>query len=699
MNRQSSQANFQNWKSRNPFAPLRAAKYLGIAALAFTMTACQEEVGSESSKVDLVKTQVIVNNNSAELSQRVTMYGKKPAVSRAEDVIEHFTMPEAPTSPQYDYLMDESYEGWKSEYQKIYYLPEGKAIRKDLKFYDNIYYIAGELTINSYWNEYGHRGKIVVLPGGKVNYPANTPINDIDVINYGEFNAGRENFNVNTNASFMTVGDLCYNEVMLGGTIYVEDAISAQKMDVRENSTCHVGCGVSVDGKLAIHNYSTLSVGSYLSAAEIELNFESVLQLYAGGLVETQLLAVENPVCTINVDGGDMEYAVLSADKIEINQSNVKDIFTGWLDIHYKEIDNRSGSELEWLSSIKHNGDTYLPAKGCHNGFGQEPEVEVEPVVGLEHIAQIETPDHGHDISSTCIQTIGDKAYVSYHTRGSDYHGCIEVMNVTDGLCSIVSYMEHPTLDFNHLIVDGDRIIASGGEPKNGAFLGVIALGGGIFQTDAAELTQVELPGASSTCVTRNGDYLHATSNEGYHTLNAETFATAASIPTAGSSKFVYTDGTNMGVVSLTDKDSEQSLAELYMYSAEDYTFSAPTQTITLDVITPVNGKNVLNLEGNSAYICLGKNGVKRYADGVEVAAFRLDEEKAAANGLALDEKYLYVAYGDGGLFVLNKEDLSVVTSYRHSGGKSANYVSVSGDLLYVAYGLSGVQIFRLVEK
>lgn len=699
MNRQSSQANFQNWKSRNPFAPLRAAKYLGIAALAFTMTACQEEVGSESSKVDLVKTQVIVNNNSAELSQRVTMYGKKPAVSRAEDVIEHFTMPEVPTSPQYDYLMDESYEGWKSEYQKIYYLPEGKAIRKDLKFYDNIYYIAGELTINSYWNEYGYRGKIVVLPGGKVNYPANTPINDIDVINYGEFNAGIENFNVNTNASFMTVGDLCYNEVMLGGTIYVEDAISAQKMDVRENSTCHVGCGVSVDGKLAIHNYSTLSVGSYLSAAEIELNSESVLQLYAGGLVETQLLAVENPVCTINVDGGDMEYAVLSADKIEINQSNVKDIFTGWLDIHYKEIDNRSGSELEWLSSIKHNGDTYLPAKGCHNGFGQEPEVEVEPVVGLEHIAQIETPDHGHDISSTCIQTIGDKAYVSYHTRGSDYHGCIEVMNVTDGLCSIVSYMEHPTLDFNHLIVDGDRIIASGGEPKNGAFLGVIALGGGIFQTDAAELTQVELPGASSTCVTRNGDYLHATSNEGYHTLNAETFATAASIPTAGSSKFVYTDGTNMGVVSLTDKDSEQSLAELYMYSAEDYTFSAPTQTITLDVITPVNGKNVLNLEGNSAYICLGKNGVKRYADGVEVAAFRLDEEKAAANGLALDEKYLYVAYGDGGLFVLNKEDLSVVTSYRHSGGKSANYVSVSGDLLYVAYGLSGVQIFRLVEK
>ena len=706
MNRQSSQANFQNWKSRNPFAPLRAAKYLGIAALAFTMTACQEEVGSESSKVDLVKTQVIVNNNSAELSQRVTMYGKKPVITRTADVIERITMPAAPTSVEYDYVMDESYEGWKAERQKNYYLPEGKVLTKQVKLNNNIYYIAGELTIDNYWTEWNAEGNcpctgtIVILPGGKVNYPSRLSVEGLKILCYGDLEfTGTEKININRGSTVMFAGDFCAtSELWVGGTLYVGDALSAPKLEVRENSICQAACGVVVDEYLIIHNYAELAVGSYLSSPSVEMNTGSVLLVDGSGLITTQALYMKNP-CIVTVDGDDMEYAVLSADKIEINQSNVKDMFTGWLDIHYKEIDNRSGSELEWLSSIKHNGDTYLAEADCHPAFGVQPEVEPEKVIGLEHIAQIETPDHGHYISSTCIQTIGDKAYVSYHTRGSDYHGCIEVMNVTDGLCSIVSYMEHPTLDFNHLIVDGDRIIASGGEPKNGAFLGVIALGGGIFQTDAAELTQVELPGASSTCVTRNGDYLHATSNEGYHTLNAETFATAASIPTAGSSKFVYTDGTNMGVVSLTDKDSEQSLAELYMYSAEDYTFSAPTQTITLDVITPVNGKNVLNLEGNSAYICLGKNGVKRYADGVEVAAFRLDEEKAAANGLALDEKYLYVAYGDGGLFVLNKEDLSVVTSYRHSGGKSANYVSVSGDLLYVAYGLSGVQIFRLVEK
>lgn len=669
---------------------LRVAKFLGLATVAMCTVSCQKEEGPENTK-----STFYVNNNSAELSQRVTMYGKKSSAQKAPSVTRSM-MPEVPT-PEYELIMDKSYQDWAAE-AKNYYLPEGTTLTTGLQFKNNVYYIAGELTITNYWG----KGSLIVLPGGKVNYPSHMPMHELSIMSYGDFNVtGNSRFNINSGATFMTSGDLCYPEIWIGGTLYVGDGLSASIVEIREHAICKVDCSISADEYLIIHNYAELTVGSHLASPKVEMNTASLLQINAGGLVETEALYMRNP-CTVTVEGGDMEYAVLAADKIEINQRNVKDMFTGWLDIHYQEIDNRSGSELEWLSSIKLNGDTYLPKKGCHNGFGQKPEVEVEPVVGLEHIAQVVTPDHGHDISSTCIQTIGEKAYVSYHTRGENYHGCIEVINLSEGECSILSFFEHFTLDFNHLIVDNSRIIAAGGEPKNGAFLGVINLNDGIFQTYSAEPTLVELEGASSTCVIRNGDYLHATTNEGYHTLDANSFSTVASIPTAGSSKFVYSDGTNMGVVSLTDRDSEQSLAELNMFSATDYTFSAPKQTITLDVITPVNGKNVLNLEGNSAYICLGKNGVKRYKDGAEVASFKLDETKvpkAAANGLALDDKYLYVAYGDGGLFVLNKEDLSEVASYRHAGGKSANYVSVSGDILYVAYGLSGVQIFRLIEK
>ena len=675
--------------------PLRIARFLGLATATMFMASCQEELPSGGSHDEFEKSTIIINNNSAELSQRVTMYNQKAPATKASRVATRSMMPEAPAAPEYDLVMNADYKDWAAE-AKDYYLPQETKLTTGLQFKDNVYYIAGELTITNFWG----KGTLIVLPGGKVNYPSHMPIHDLQIYSYGDFNiTGNNRFNINQGSTFMISGDLCYPQVWVGGTLYVGDGLSASVVEVREHAVCQVECSIYADEYLIIHNYANLTVGGYLSSPSVEMNSASLLKIKAGGLVETKELYMKNP-CTITVEGGDMEYAVLAADKIELNQSNVKDMFTGWMDIHYQEIDNRSGSELEWLSNIKLNGDTYLPAEGCHPEFGELPEVEPETVVGLEHIAQVVTPDHGHYISSTCIQTVADKAYVSYHTRGEDYHGCIEVMNVSEGVCSIISYMEHLTFDFNHLIVDNSRIIAAGGEPKRGAFLGVVNLGDGIFQTNATELTQIDLEGASASCVIRNGDYLHATTNEGYHTLDASSFSTVASIPTPGSSKFVCSDNTNMGVVSLTNKNSEESLAVLNMYSASDYTFSNPTQTITLDVIAPVNGKNVLHIEGNDAYACLGKNGLKRYTDGVEVAEFKVSGDTiAAANGLAVDSKYVYAAYGHGGLFVLDKNDLSVVASYRHSGGKSANYVTVTGDILYVAYGLSGVQIFRLIEK
>lgn len=679
-------------QNRNSFATPRTIKYLGMVAVAVSMASCSQDVLDEP-QVNLTKSEVVVNNNSAELSKRVTMYGEKAPLTRAGNG-SGITMPAPPESPRYDLVLDENYKSWAAD-AKDYCLPAGKTLKTDLQFRNNVYYVGGELTVTNYWGQ----GKLVVLPGGKVNYPSGMAVNNIEILNYGEFEVDGKTFTVNRGATFMTSGDFFSPELFVSGVFYVGDGLTAPKVDVLESGVCHIGCGIIVDQYLTLHNSATLYLGSYLSALSVEMNSASQLRINAGSLVSTKVLYMRNP-CTITVDGGDMEYAVVSADKIEINQSNVKDMFTGWMDIHYKEIDNRSGRELEWLSSIKLNGDTYLPAAGCHPSFGKQPETEPETSVGLEHIAQVESPDHAHGISSTCIQTAGDKAYVSYHTRGTGYHGCIEVLSLTGNMCSILSYMEHPSIDFNHLIVDNDRIAAAGDDPKLGAFLGFVNLSGGIFQSGATELTQVGLGGASANCVVRNGASLHATTNEGYHTLDANSFNMLASVPSAGSSKFVHTDGTNTGVLSLTDRNSRQSMATLNIYGATDHRLASPVRSIALDMIAPVNGKNVFQLDGNDVYVCLGANGVKRYSDGVEVAGFKLeDDAAAAANGLAVDGKYVYVAYGHGGLFVLDKSDLSVVTSYRYSGGKSANYVSVSGDILYVAYGLSGVQIFKLIEK
>ena len=694
-----SRKNLPVKQNGNVFAIPRTIKYLGIVAVAVSMTSCSRDIVDEP-QVKLTKSEIFVNNNSAELSKRVTMYGKTAPLTRTGNGAD-ITMPAAPEVPQNKMVMDDSYHGWNAG-EGDYYLPAGNTLKTDLQFKDNVYYIGGELTITNYWNSGQGKGKLVVLPGGKVHYPSSKlAVDRIDILNYGEFDMDADVFTVNRGATFMTVNDFSAPKLNIGGTFYVGDAMTATSVNVSDNGILHIGCGLVVENYMKINNSATVYIGSYLSSPSVEMNSSSLFTLKSGSLVSTNRLMMKNP-CIVTVDGGNMEYSVISTDTLEINQSNVKDMFTGWLDIHYKTLDNRSGSDdsnIEWLSSVKLNGDTYLPAEGCHPAFGPDTKPDNKPAIGLEHIAQVESPDHTHDISSTCIQTVGDKAYVSYHTRGGGYHGCVEVLRLSAGKCSILSYMEAPALDFNHLIVDNDRIIVAG-DAKSGAFLGIVNLENGMFKTGATELTQVKLEGASTNCVIRNGAYLHTTTNAGYQTLDANTFESIASVTSAGSSKFIHANGANMGVLSLTDKNSMQSKAALGVYGASDYGFSSPVKTVSLDMITPVTGKNVFQLDGDDVYVCLGANGVKRYSNGVEVAAFKLsDDSAAAANGLAVDDKYVYVAYGHGGLFVLNKSDLKVMASYRYAGGKSANYVTVSGNILYVAYGLSGVQIFKLVEK
>jgi septum formation topological specificity factor MinE len=55
------------------------------------------------------------------------------------------------------------------------------------------------------------------------------------------------------------------------------------------------------------------------------------------------------------------------------------------------------------------------------------------------------------------------------------------------------------------------------------------------------------------------------------------------------------------------------------------------------------------------------------------------------------------VAYGAAGVYVLDKETLSVVTKYTNVGGKSANFVLVKDGKIYVAYGENGWEVLELV--
>ncbi len=101
------------------------------------------------------------------------------------------------------------------------------------------------------------------------------------------------------------------------------------------------------------------------------------------------------------------------------------------------------------------------------------------------------------------------------------------------------------------------------------------------------------------------------------------------------------------------------------MYDAADNMFSNIKQSYSAGIISPVDGKNVVAIDGENVYACLGKGGLVRLNDGKEF--------HAGADGK--------------------------VTHYHAASKKSANYIALHDGKIYVAFGEDGIQVFKLNKK
>lgn len=720
-----------------------------FAAILFTglsfLASCSDDEAAES-KSTPAKTEtgnVVINNDTQELSKQVQLYKGNTRAANVSASVYSLNMPEQPEIPSDAVdIMSEGFQPWAPN-GKVFVLKAG-----DKKSIDNLnlnnaeWYVAGELELKHYGT-----GKIYILPGGKITYN-NDPLNSAEIYNYsGTFTPTSNSFTINANSIYMTNGDFTVRQKLnVSGKLYIGGNLDVEMLDANNSSQLYIGGNATLGKKGQVTNSASMYVEGELTAPDFEVNsnagvtascssiFEkrfyltngSVFETLTGGYVKSpdtkldsncRLLVGSNgfldlgslhipnaPTASIEVTGDD--YAVVRATTIKINNNDLRNTFKGYMGLHYDQIQgDGSQSKIEFQSNIKVNesDNTYIPATECNPGFGTEPAEPAEKEVVIDHIADVANPDtdHGHDISATCVDMSGNKAYVSYHQQGVEYSGCVEVINFdTPETFSLVSYMRSvESRDFNHLIVDDGKVYMTGGENK-GAFLAYIPLTDGIFASGNADLLNVvRLPGSDANCVVRNSGYYLVATTAGLQTLNATDYSSIGSKETPGSAKYIHLNGDKMLTLNLTTRDSEQSGADVNIYSSSDYTFGSPLSTISESVITPVNGKNVARVDGNHVYVCLGNNGFTRYTDGVESGSFKIDGTNAAVNGMDFDDKYIYIAYGSKGLHILDKNTLEEVASYTYSGGKSANYVRATGGYIYVAYGKNGLQVFQLVEK
>lgn len=394
----------------------------------------------------------------------------------------------------------------------------------------------------------------------------------------------------------------------------------------------------------------------------------------------------------------------------------------------------------------------------------KEPEPETKLVkVGIieapDHNHDSDKSEDKRHLSATCIDFDGKTFYASYHMRGYNWgndtydkdetEGCIETWTIeeveTEGVKEnklvLGKYMWTNDFDFNHLIIDGSNIITVGSMEKKGAIIGRIPNTFANFElsdedgnTYSAELfykvltteeplrKEWENPKKGNTteqfvdykdagdgnCVIKVGNEYFVATYKGYGRVDANTLKSVKNdakepqfVTTDGSAKHIVQNGDQIAVLYLNTRPdvnaaTTESTATLATFSVADFPYNANTIDLN-SVVTPVDGKNVLAYDGNNNYYaCLGKGGLNINNEIINFG----EDGKEPVNGVALDEKYIYVACGSQ-LRVLDINTQVEVAKYCIP-NKSANYIKlgvINGQkYIAVAFGQEGVQVFRLEE-
>lgn len=667
-----------------------------FAAVLFS-TSCQDEIFYS-------KDIQSITNDPLQIPATVYNYGFSSRSSNND-----FVMPNVPNTSEYENF-PELVAGWQQEARE-YVISTNSS--EQLHAVGQTIYVKGTWNIASPWCDKGNT-TIYVLPGATLNFTSDFEAgSNITIYNYGKLTTSlQSSLRFGGNEKLKIYSQTAIDQIPylnIACEFQTNGAVQVKQISFDNSANMYIGCKIEAEESVYFTNTSTFNVG-YIKSPSITLDSSAKLVLREGSYVETDYLAINNCQSSqIYAEEGDV--SLIKAQKIEVNNAgsgNLKNTFGNvnilcekWM---YGEQVESTKEGLGLNASVKLSEEVNVKTSTSNDECAPtvvNPKDESDDKPSLETIASI-TNDHVHPISATCIQFNGDKAYVSWHERGKGIHGCIEVVENTPEGLKLLAYAEDPTTDFNHIIVDNNRLLAVGHNNAN-AIIGEIPLINGTF-TQGQKINYTKLKeGGDGNCIIRNGQYLSVASYKGLYTLNPD-LSVMKFISTTGSAKHLSIVGGKILELNLTarDKGATSSPAELHLFDANDYTWSKPTVIASDLTITPVDGKNTIALDNDgSMYVCLGHGGVKKYNGTTCVAT--INEGNAPANGLCVDDKYLYVAFGKG-LFIYDKNNLSkpAVLKYTHLGrnkdGKtvSCNYVAVNGNLIYLAYGLDGYDVIRM---
>ena len=377
-----------------------------------------------------------------------------------------------------------------------------------------------------------------------------------------------------------------------------------------------------------------------------------------------------------------------------------------------------AASYLDYDKATKGNGISVKEQEdgADYKAYGCEWAGKPETIIAapkLDLVAEDKNKDN--DMSATCIQPgLNGKFYVAYHTNGKASNGAIEAICLTNNTLAINQSVEsdNATNDYNHILVDGNTLWVAGSQSGNkshaddvtgvGPFMGQISLNGdGTFanqiQISAIDKKTTKL---DANCVANfKSNHIVATT-KGFTIFNAK-----MNKWNEGSTEGKYLVAANGKLYALTVDGT--------LTAYNDNEMQDVAATYNVGAISPKGNKAVIAVDEakGEIYVCKGENGISKIAADGTVSQFfdcptmkapvhadKQGDVKGCANGVYVTANNVFVACGSYGLVVLDKNGKEVCHRKAYN-GKSANFVTVDdNNNIFVAYGQSRVQVFKLTD-
>lgn len=349
--------------------------------------------------------------------------------------------------------------------------------------------------------------------------------------------------------------------------------------------------------------------------------------------------------------------------------------------------------------------------------------------------------------SATSVVVDGGRAYVTWHsdrqasTQATAWGGAIDVMDIpTEGQpWALNMTAQNDSMKLNQGYIANGRLYLAMTGSKVGASVGSIQLPLG----DGSTMRWINLPGSSANSMQFSGSDLVAVTgyDGGAYRFNANfdqeerigqvpvtNIASGDQFPSwQGESvnnnnyggKFVTggyilrTDANNGAIVPVNNPagamaldvplTSDDKYAEAYDPATGEWYQPSGEQA-------QVYGKHTMAVENGLAYVAAGRNGLHVY--NLNANAAPVWSNGTSTTAVVSEGEYIYAATGiglrvykknaDGTLALYAyevdkyKDDGTADSSTAASNGHSANFVALGGGYIFVAYGQTGVNIYKL---